>query len=198
MSCGKLPQLLSLSKRKTGTQSGEDWLSAITAMPHIIVFCFIVLQRYFIFYKLKICGNPASGKPISAVSNSVCSLCVAVSHFGNTIFQTVSWSLKVKVKSLSHVRLFVILWAVAYHAPPSMGFSRQEYLSGLPFPPPEDLPNPGIEPGSPEFWEDALQSEPPGKSHDPSLMVIYSHWSLMLLLQKYFDLLKIQMMVSIY
>ena len=40
-------------------------------------------------------------------------------------------------------------WTVAYQAPPSMGFSRQEYWSGLPFPSPEDLPHPGIEPGSP-------------------------------------------------
>ena len=52
---------------------------------------------------------------------------------------------KVKVKSLSHVRLFVTPWTVAYHTPPSMGFSRQGYWSGLPFPSPEDLPNPGIE-----------------------------------------------------
>ena len=53
------------------------------------------------------------------------------------------------VKSLSCV-LFVTPWTVgAYHAPLSMGFSRQEYWSRLPFPSPEDLPNPGIEPGSP-------------------------------------------------
>ena len=45
----------------------------------------------------------------------------------------------------------------------SMGFSRQEYWSGLPFPTPGDLPNPGIEPGSPTLWADALPSEPPGK-----------------------------------
>ena len=56
---------------------------------------------------------------------------------------------KVKVKSLSHVRLFATPWTVAYNAPPSIGFSRQEYWSGLPFPSPEDLPNLGIEPGSP-------------------------------------------------
>ena len=55
----------------------------------------------------------------------------------------------VKVESLSHVRLSVTPWTVAYHAPLSMGFSRQEYWSGLPFPSPEDLPNLGIEPGSP-------------------------------------------------
>jgi len=52
------------------------------------------------------------------------------------------------MKSLSHVRLFVTLWTVAYQAPLSMGFSRQEYWSGVPFPSPGDLPNPGIEPGS--------------------------------------------------
>ena len=53
-------------------------------------------------------------------------------------------------------------WTVAHQAPPSMEFSRQEYWSGLPFPSPGDLPNPGIEPGSPALWADALSSEPPG------------------------------------
>ena len=62
---------------------------------------------------------------------------------------------------LSRVRLFVTLWKVAYQAPPSMGFSRQEYWSGLPFPSPGDLPNPGIEPGSPALQTDGLPSEPP-------------------------------------
>ena len=66
-------------------------------------------------------------------------------------------------KSLSHVRLFATPWTVAYQAPSSMGFSRQEYWSGLPFPSPGDLPNPGIEPGSPALRADALASEPPGK-----------------------------------
>ena len=68
-----------------------------------------------------------------------------------------------KVKSLSHVRLFATLWTVAHHAPLSMGFSRQEYWSGLLFPSPGDLPDPGIEPGSPALQADALTSEPPGK-----------------------------------
>ena len=61
---------------------------------------------------------------------------------------------KVKVKSLSSVQLFVTPWTVAYQAPPSMGFSRQEYRSGLPFPSPGDLPDPGIEPGSPALQAD--------------------------------------------
>ena len=72
--------------------------------------------------------------------------------------------MKVKVKSLSPVRLFVTPWTVAYQAPPSMGFSRQEYWSGLPFPSPGDLPDPVIELRSPALQADALLSEPPGKS----------------------------------
>ena len=68
-----------------------------------------------------------------------------------------------EVKSLSRVQLFATTWSVAYQAPPSMGFSRQEYWGGLPFPSPGDLPNPGIEPGSPAFQADTLTSEPPGK-----------------------------------
>ena len=67
-----------------------------------------------------------------------------------------SENLKVKVKSLSHVRLFATLWTVPCQAPLSMGFSRQEYWSGLPFPSPGDLPDPGIEPSSPTLKADAL------------------------------------------
>ena len=54
----------------------------------------------------------------------------------------------VKVKSLSRAQLFAASWTVAYQAPLSMGFSRQEYWNRLPFPSPEELPNPGIEPRS--------------------------------------------------
>ena len=71
--------------------------------------------------------------------------------------------MKVKVKLLSHVRLFATPWTGAYGASPSTGFSRQEYWSGLPFPSPGDLPDPGIEPRSPALEADALTSEPPGK-----------------------------------
>ena len=63
------------------------------------------------------------------------------------------------MKSLSPVGLFATPWTVAYEAPPSMGFSSQEYWSGLPFPSSGDLPNPGIEPGSPALQADALPSE---------------------------------------
>ena len=58
-------------------------------------------------------------------------------------------TVKVKVKSLSHVRLFATPWTAACQAPLSMGFSRQQDWSGLPFPSPGDLPNPGIKPRSP-------------------------------------------------
>ena len=67
------------------------------------------------------------------------------------------------MKMLNRVRLFVTPWTVAYQAPPSMGFSRQGYWSGLPFPSPGDLPDPGIELGSLALQADASTSEPPGK-----------------------------------
>ena len=68
-----------------------------------------------------------------------------------------------ETKSLSQVRVFVTPWTAAHQAPLSMGFSRQEYWGGVPFPSPGDFPNPGIEPGSPALQADSLLSEPPGK-----------------------------------
>ena len=76
---------------------------------------------------------------------------------GEVKWSEVKWSRSVVSDS-------AIPWTVAYHAPPSLGFSRQDYWSGLPFPSPGDLPNPGIEPGSPVLQADPLPSEPPGKS----------------------------------
>ena len=64
-------------------------------------------------------------------------------------------------------------WTVVYQAPLSMGFSRLEYWSGLPFPSSEDLPDPGIEPGSPELQADTLPSEPTGKSKEADLNLIF-------------------------
>ena len=68
--------------------------------------------------------------------------------------------MKVKVKSLSRVQLFVTPWTVAYQAPGSMEFSRQQYWSVLPFPSPGDLPAPGIEPASPELAGGIFTTEP--------------------------------------
>ena len=64
-----------------------------------------------------------------------------------------------KVKPLSRVQFFATPRTATYEALPSMGFSRQEYWNGLPFPSPGDLPNPGIEPRSPSLQADALPSE---------------------------------------
>ena len=68
-----------------------------------------------------------------------------------------------EVKSLSHVQLFATPWTVAHQAPLSTEFSRPEYWSGLPCPPPGDLPNPGIKSRSPALKVDSLPSEPPRK-----------------------------------
>ena len=64
---------------------------------------------------------------------------------------------------VSHIQLFMTPWTVAHQAPLSVGFSRLEYWSGLPFPSPGDLPNPEAEPGSPALRADSLPSERPGQ-----------------------------------
>ena len=92
--------------------------------------------------------------------------------------------MKVKVKSLSPVPLFATPWSVAHQAPHFQGknflflffyyfFLRQEYWNGLPFPSPGDLPNSGMEPGSPSFQADALSSEPPRWEAHPK----FSNWT---------------------
>ena len=80
-----------------------------------------------------------------------------------------------EVKLLSHVQLFATSWTVAYWAPLSMGFSRQEYWSRLPFPSPGDLPNPGIEPGLPH-WKQMLYPLNHQGSHDygPTFTSVFS------------------------
>ena len=72
------------------------------------------------------------------------------------------WHISEWVKLLSCVQLFVTLWTRAHQAPQSMGFSRQDYRGGLPFPSPGDLPDPGIEPRFPTLQADALTCEPRG------------------------------------
>ena len=71
--------------------------------------------------------------------------------------------MKVKVKSLNHVHLFATPWTVPRQAPLPMGFSKQEYWSGLPFPSPGDLPDPKWNPGLLRCTANALPSESPGK-----------------------------------
>ena len=86
-----------------------------------------------------------------------------------------------KVKSLTRDQLFVTPWTVAHQAPPSMGFSRQEYWSGLPLPSPGGLPNSGssrvfltqeLNPGILHFWQ-TLLTEPPGAPLGGGLCVYF-------------------------
>ena len=85
----------------------------------------------------------------------------------------------VSVCTLNRVQLFATLWTVACQAPLSMEFPRQEYWSGLPFPSPGDLPDPGIEPASLASLALAggfFATEPPGKSHEDA----YGHITIFL------------------
>ena len=99
---------------------------------------------------LQECG--VVGRLPSALLTRVCTLCIHRKVMTDTCV-------------LSHVWLFVTLWTVPCQAPLSMGFFWQEYWSGLPFPSPGDLPNPGAEPRSPALQADSLPSEPPGTPH---------------------------------
>ena len=86
-----------------------------------------------------------------------------------------------KVKLLSRVRFFATPWTVAHQAPPSIGFSRQEYWSGLPFPSPGELTEPAIEPRFPALQADALPTEVPGKPRQwaqPPANWALSRWGL--------------------
>ena len=78
-------------------------------------------------------------------------------------------------ESVSRIRLFVIPWIVACQTSLSLGFSRQEYWSELPFPSPGDIPDPGIKPGPPALQADGLLSEPLGKPNCATLLSVISH-----------------------
>ena len=87
-------------------------------------------------------------------------------HCGQILYQLSYQGSLCLLSRFSHVQLFATLWAVACQAPLSTGFSRQEYCSGLPCPPPGDLPNPGIKPmslKSPHWQAGSLPLMPPGK-----------------------------------
>ena len=80
------------------------------------------------------------------------------------------------VNSVSRVRLFATPWPIAHQAPPSMGFSRQECWSGVPFLSPGDLSNPGIKPWHPALQADTLPSEPPGKNSSILGLPLWLSW----------------------
>ena len=86
-------------------------------------------------------------------------------------------------QSLSCAQLFAIPWTVAHQAPLSMGFPRREYWSGLPFPSPWDLPNPGIEPASPALGGRFFTTEPSGEPLSDSsyiFLIIFFFWIILL------------------
>ena len=78
----------------------------------------------------------------------------------------------------SRVQLFATPWTVALQGPLSMGFSRQEYWSGLPFPSPGDLPNPGIKPGYPAWLADSLPLSCQGSTETGWETLIPSFWEI--------------------
>ena len=86
---------------------------------------------------------------LSSASPALQTDSLLLSHQGSCIYIYMKKVKEKKVKSLNCVLLFVTSWTIAYQASPSMGFSRQEYWNGLPFPSPRDLPDPRILPASP-------------------------------------------------
>ena len=91
--------------------------------------------------------------PLSQIC-SVSQLLVSVGITRRHLINICSMNIRESVlSSFSHLGLFATPWTVACQAPLSMAFFRQEYWSGLPYPPPVDLPNPGMEPASPELTE---------------------------------------------
>ena len=89
--------------------------------------------------------TPIASAPVTLSQPRMCDLC----FWQNEMFNHLGMFRLVCVQSLSFVRLFVPLWTVARQSPLTVGFSRQEYWSELPFPPPGNRPNPGIEPPAP-------------------------------------------------
>ena len=108
---------------------------------------------------------------INEISLTICACHETIYFMLNFLCYSCSLPIgKKKVKLFSRVRLCDPM-TVAYQAPPSMGFSRQEYWNGLPFPSPGDLPNPEIEPMSPALADRFFTVKPPGKPMNPSLAV---------------------------
>ena len=89
---------------------------------------------------------------------------VSMNHYDPHMYDFKIHIIHVHVQWFSGVRLFSTLLTVARQAPLSKGLSSQEYWSGLPFPPPGDLPDPGIKPGSPALQADSLLTELPGNT----------------------------------
>ena len=112
---------------------------------------------------------PCPGVMRAAFPTALCSSVLLTRHWDNQArTPDPSW---LRVQSLSRVRFFATPWTVACQAPLSMGFPRQEYWSGWPFPSPGDLPDPGIEPASPALAGGFFTTAPAGQPFLPPLQV---------------------------
>ena len=107
--------------------------------------------------------------------------CWVISCLFNGSWLLIFWPPRLCMLShFSHVQLFVILWTIVHQAPLSMGFSRQEYWSGLPFPSPGDIPEPGIEPGSltsPALAGGFFVASAPGKTPYTWIIIKPTFWN---------------------
>ena len=135
----------------------QPWCTPFPVWNQFVVSCPILTVIYWPAYRflrrqLRWSGIPISLRIVHSLLWSTVKGFSAVNEAELMFF----WLWKVKVKSLSCVRLFATPWTVAYEVPPSMEFSRREYWSRLPFPSPKDLPHPGIEPRSPKLQADTL------------------------------------------
>ena len=151
-------------EQQTGSKLGKKYIKAVYCHPSHLTYLFHALAivnstamntRHICLFHL---WFPQGICPVEGLLDHILLLlvlCVCVVVF----FYRISILFSVKVKSLSRVQLFATPWTVAYQSPQSMEFSRQEYRTGLLFPSPGDLPDPGIEPRSPALQEDALPSE---------------------------------------
>ena len=153
-----------------GKHSVPLWLShSLVWLKHLCPWKCLLIGRFRLF-TVKVLTDIAGFIAFMFFSDlvivslpSFLSFPILVEHFISSLSLSIilkreTWSRSVMSDSLRPHGLYV-----AYQAPLSMGVSRQEYWSGLPFPSPGDLPDPGIEPRSPTLEADALTSEPPGK-----------------------------------
>ena len=121
---------------------------SLGALLHVSVLLWWSIS-HMVIYMFQCYSLKSSHPRLLPLSPKVCSLhlcllCCPACRIAGTIFLNFIYMCVVVVYSLSHVQLFSTPWTVAHQAPLSMGFPRQDYFSGLPFPPPGDLPDPGI------------------------------------------------------
>ena len=163
--------------QRQGTNEVSNLLVQINGFHFTVCLCLIryQLKKKKRYQLIQVVHNALKAKDVIARSILITHQCFSrrkvlviipekameILCFSSYINLALEW--KSKCYLLSRVWLFVTPWTVASQVPLSTGFSWQEHWSGLPFPSPRDLPNPGMKPGSPALQADSLLSEPPGK-----------------------------------